>query len=977
MMQLGRQPGDRACMAVGVALIMLVMVVPAVAQAQGGGVHGEVEEWNFSDEECAPRMEHTPAIRDPAAFIVLDKSHSMGCWGGTCSMDCDGDGPDECDYSTGETWPCSLWEIAECSLTTALPGLSSDVMVGFGLFPAGTHDGSEKYEHDDCVNDPCLASFDVEFAYNNFDDISPILEHEADELGGGYTPTPDALVMSRDVILNADDENLALSGILITDGAPVDSDLSDNEMKRRSIDAACDARKAGVNQYIVGLGGETDRNFNNLLAAAAGTGYCCEDPDDDCSGDFSAQIDPCDVDDPLDDIDWDAGDEACEGSPHAGNEEDFSELMLSIGEDIACTFAVDDQNWEEVPDDPEVARIRYKSEDTVGWQHIPHVSQSESGGSGAPSGGFYDGEGSCGGSEDFCHYGFCRDSDEPMACEIDDDCDGDDFCHVYLGCRDGSDYCTHDDDCGDPEDDYFCWHNICIEDEESKCEPGDHAYCRDEFDDDYACLDGYCRDTTNGLCPYGDTTWEHGCDDSNDWCHEKLGCIDNQECTTDSECDDPFSEGGDDICWFGACIDADSGGRCEYEGGELGGGWEFANSERNQVRVTGEYCSRLGDGSGSTDITDVETALACNCYGMYEGNWCLVPPGQADSGQIPNACPAGLKHCQDDMTYKCEMKEVFNDCGGNELCVRGQCIGHHDSNPNQSDTCAPISDHDCDSGQVCDNGICRPADDVQACDNPTVIPVPDSSCPSISLPLVPDLPGTCVMNRCLLDGEEPCEVSADCSGDARCYDGICQDECESCPFACPADQGGDPCSDECIVSFQPPDPSDPDDQGELIVDCPDGIDPGTESMRCGVGSVQCDGQNFATCSDEAALRPMPEVCDGLDNSCDGKVNNIEESWDDWRNCTGIWDDENWDTDEWGDNPCVDGDNTLQLEIEDVAGGENEGAACFERDACTCANGSNHAHMGGGADASYEEEFEAHIQGWDPEGGCRCGASMSF
>ncbi|MFB6263999.1 MAG: hypothetical protein ABEL76_10310 [Bradymonadaceae bacterium] len=60
-----------------------------------------------------------------------------------------------------------------------------------------------------------------------------------------------------------------------------------------------------------------------------------------------------------------------------------------------------------------------------------------------------------------------------------------------------------------------------------------------------------------------------------------------------------------------------------------------------------------------------------------------------------------------------------------------------------------------------------------------------------------------------------------------------------------------------------------------------------EQGRCAVGrEVGTDGGT--TC--QAALRALPEICNGLDDDCDGKVDNIKESWERGNPETGeAWD----------------------------------------------------------------------------------------
>ncbi|RVU42569.1 VWA domain-containing protein [Lujinxingia sediminis] len=112
-----------------------------------------------------------------------------------------------------------------------------------------------------------------------------------------------------------------------------------------------------------------------------------------------------------------------------------------------------------------------------------------------------------------------------------------------------------------------------------------------------------------------------------------------------------------------------------------------------------------------------------------------------------------------------------------------------------------------------------------------------------------------------------------------------------------------------------------------------------ERNRCKIGVTVCN-DDVPTC--EPIYQAMPELCDGLDNDCDGEIDNLSTSWS---------------------KPEF---SSLSL------GGANSGAACMERDVCVCPGGTGE-HTGAGANQS--TEFQSFVSGWDPV--CTCSEGIGF
>ncbi|WP_168210400.1 vWA domain-containing protein [Persicimonas caeni] len=114
-----------------------------------------------------------------------------------------------------------------------------------------------------------------------------------------------------------------------------------------------------------------------------------------------------------------------------------------------------------------------------------------------------------------------------------------------------------------------------------------------------------------------------------------------------------------------------------------------------------------------------------------------------------------------------------------------------------------------------------------------------------------------------------------------------------------------------------------------------------EVNRCNLGEFLCDSGTPAC----APFGAMPEVCNGLDDDCNGSVDNLSTSWD-------LVVDENGDP------------YTLPSEYA--------AAACYERDVCSCPNGARDDIEG--------TDFSSYVAGWangsnPPDPTCVCGEGL--
>jgi hypothetical protein len=116
----------------------------------------------------------------------------------------------------------------------------------------------------------------------------------------------------------------ATAGILVTDGVPSYS-------RSGPVAAACDHRQTAP-LYVVGLGSGTDKEYNDVLAAAGGTGTCTNG-------------DPCDNPN-----NWSAYDGRCNGSFQTNNANDLNNALSQISNQISCTFPLSVLGGGQVPE---------------------------------------------------------------------------------------------------------------------------------------------------------------------------------------------------------------------------------------------------------------------------------------------------------------------------------------------------------------------------------------------------------------------------------------------------------------------------------------------------------------------------------------------------------------------------------------------------------------------------------------------------
>ena len=432
--------------------------------------------------------------------------------------------------------------------------------------------------------------------------------------------------------------------------------------------------------------------------------------------------------------------------------------------------------------------------------------------------------------EDSCdEVGQC--AGEPLVCADGDPCTQD-TCDAASGCV----FAPVDGDCedGNPCTIYDqCEGGVCVAGSQSPgcgaCDPLDDV-CELAFGNDDPC-DGFlvcvggtcamdpstvvsCQETDEGPC------LERRCDPADGQCKvlplaDGAQCSDGNTCTADDACAEGACVGSFDSEAPGCACDADAD-CAPFEDGDLCNGVLKCQAGQCLVDLASEVppC----DPSLDTDCRRLRCEPASGaCVLMAE------PDGEAcEDGNLctlNDTCDAGV--C---------VQGTLNDCAEwNTTCAQGQCLFADGS-------CVAMARNEggaCDNGDpcaeaaVCVQGQCETSAEID-CDDGDVCTL--DSCDPVE--------GGCVYALVSMDTPEACNgLDDDCDGET--------------------DEG---------LSYGDPEAGEPRLLGESCVGL--GV--------CGEGVVECDEGGAVTCStnaDGSASEAVEEVCNELDDDCDGQTDN--------------------------------------------------------------------------------------------------------
>ena len=360
------------------------------------------------------------------------------------------------------------------------------------------------------------------------------------------------------------------------------------------------------------------------------------------------------------------------------------------------------------------------------------------------------------------------------------------------------------------------------------------------------------------------------CDDGNpctdDACVAMEGCA---HTNNTKDCDDGNPCTLADQCAAGACVGGahdPACGSCDPSADTCEDDWGDSDACNGTLRCVAGQC-----------VVAPETAITCDTSG--------------DSACLYTACDPGTGFCVPKQADDGTACSDDNACTSGDACADGTCVGVFDDGI-EGCLCSledGFCEEDFGDGDLCNGVMACQEKEVLIDETPVFALVCALDEASVPAPCDPTGDTACMKNRCqpvsgactlmaVADGL-PCDDGDPCTLGDACGEGVCVsavmkacDDGDPCTVdACDAESGA------CTYTLQPIaemtdlcDGVDDDCDGETDEDYVE-----TETT-CGVGACEAAGQQVCqeggqeedTCvPNEAAT--SDEVCDGIDNDCDG------------------------------------------------------------------------------------------------------------
>ncbi len=452
--------------------------------------------------------------------------------------------------------------------------------------------------------------------------------------------------------------------------------------------------------------------------------------------------------------------------------------------------------------------------------------------------------------------------------------------------------------------------NLCTTDGSTPCfAGGDQPICygTDCDDDDTYCnsscvdgdSDGFClgvdADDGKTTCGLDSTDFDHDgfcydfdCDDSEPYC--SLSCTDSDG---DRHCDDDAGACDDDANTWGAdclgCVDGDGDGYfvgCDRY--QLGLAFALPDCHDGQSALN--WTDLDGDGVSTCEGDTNEGAVDANRTGPGRREWCGDGADNNGNGQTDEGCACsnldGDGYCPPNDCDDSDDNRSFADLDGDGYTTCDPVPDCDDTSsyihPGRFEDCADVIDTNCDGRADSTDPQCLACPDVDG-DTYACLDCLDDASPVGPLLNLDDKDG---------DGFTPCSGDVDDYNprvhpglSEHCSDGADNDgngaldsEDPACnPITCGADGDGDgslACND-CDDTSGALNQKDLD--GDTMTTCAGDCDDDDPDRT----PVDLDGDGIATCGTPVDCAPLDrrvalagiELCDGVDNDCDGLVDN--------------------------------------------------------------------------------------------------------